>query len=213
MPRVCSLLMFLQIADGVDDATWLHHLKAHDYWRWMEEAIKDADLAADVRRAEYGRGDAASNSEASEGSRGVSLYRPGRRYRNGKSRSAGSPFHCHRVAILASYSFWARVCPTFRDRALRPAQRLPSGRGFAFLSLGSVDWRDMLRAMGFQVISGAALREFVENIESATAALDRVRELIELRSPNIRILAEDGRVCSLKELEGLAEFENESDDA
>ena len=71
----------------------------------------------------------------------------------------------------------------------------------------------MLRAMGFQVISGAALREFVENIESATAALDRVRELIESRSPNIRILAEDGRVCSLKELEGLAEYENESDDA
>ena len=126
---------------------------------------------------------------------------------------AGSPFHCHPVAILASYSFWARVCPTFRDRALRPAQRLPSGRGFAFLSLGSVDWRDMLRAMGFRVISGAALLEFVENIESATAALDRVRELIESRSPNIRILAEDGRVCSLKELEGLAEYENESDDA
>jgi hypothetical protein len=60
--------------------------------------------------------------------------------------------------------------------------------------------------MGFQVISGTAIREFVED-------LDRVRQLIEWGSPNIRILAEDGRVCSLAELEGLAEFENESDDA
>ena len=67
--------------------------------------------------------------------------------------------------------------------------------------------------MGFRVISGTAIREFVENLESATATLDRVRQLIEWGSPNIRILTEDGRVCSLAELEGLAEFENESDDA
>jgi hypothetical protein len=66
--------------------------------------------------------------------------------------------------------------------------------------------------MGFSIISGTAIREFVENIESATAALDRVRELMEQSLPNIRILV-DGRVCSLSELEGLAEFENESDDA
>lgn len=71
----------------------------------------------------------------------------------------------------------------------------------------------MLDAMGFRVISGTGTSEFTENIESATAALDRVRELIELRAPNIRILAEDGRVYSLAELEGRAEFENESDDA
>ena len=54
----------------MDDATWLHHPKAHNYSRWMEEAIKDADLSADVRRAEDGRGDAASTRKASEGSRG-----------------------------------------------------------------------------------------------------------------------------------------------
>jgi hypothetical protein len=67
--------------------------------------------------------------------------------------------------------------------------------------------------MGFRIISGTAIRGFVENIESATAALDRVRELMEQRLPDIRILVDDGRVCSLSELEGLAEFENESDDA
>jgi hypothetical protein len=67
--------------------------------------------------------------------------------------------------------------------------------------------------MGFRVISGTAIREFVEDLDSATAALDLVRQLIGWGLPNIRIFAEGGRVCSLAELEGLAEFENESDDA
>lgn len=58
--RAQNLMLFLQIADGVGDATWLHHLKAHDYSRWMEEAIKDRELATDVRRAEEAAGDAAS---------------------------------------------------------------------------------------------------------------------------------------------------------
>ena len=67
--------------------------------------------------------------------------------------------------------------------------------------------------MSFRIISGTGIQVFVDNIATATAALDRVRQLIEWRSPNIQILAEGGRVCSLAELEGLAEFENESDDA
>ena len=71
----------------------------------------------------------------------------------------------------------------------------------------------MVHAMGFRIISGTAIREFVEDVESATAALDRVRELTKRGAPSIRILREDGSVCSLAELEGLAEFENESDDA
>ena len=67
--------------------------------------------------------------------------------------------------------------------------------------------------MGFRIVSGTAIQELVENVESATAALDRVRELTKSGTPNIRILREDGSVCSLEELDGLAEFENESDDA
>jgi hypothetical protein len=57
------------------------------------------------------------------------------------------------------------------------------------------------------------IQEFADNVESATAALDRVRQLIKAGLPNIRIVTEDGRVLSLSELEGLAEFENESDDS
>ena len=56
--RAQNLMIFLQIADGVDDATWLHHLSAHDYSRWMQEAIKDTELACEVRRLE----DASSDS-------------------------------------------------------------------------------------------------------------------------------------------------------
>jgi hypothetical protein len=61
--------------------------------------------------------------------------------------------------------------------------------------------------MSFQIISGTAIQEFVEHCESATAALARVRALIEWRLPNIRILTKDGRGCSLAELEELAEDE------
>ena len=45
-------MMFLQIADGVDDATWLHHLRRNDYSRWFEEMIGDSDLAAAAERIE-----------------------------------------------------------------------------------------------------------------------------------------------------------------
>ena len=71
----------------------------------------------------------------------------------------------------------------------------------------------MLGAMAFRIISGTGTEEFVETVESATAALDRVRELTKANAPNVRVVSEKGVACSLGELEGLAEFENESDDA
>ena len=50
--RAQNLIMFRQIADGVDDATWLHHLRQGDYSHWMETAIKDASLARIVHEVE-----------------------------------------------------------------------------------------------------------------------------------------------------------------
>ena len=47
--------MFLQVAEGVDDATWLHHLRAGDYSRWFQDDIKDEDLADDVAAVESDR--------------------------------------------------------------------------------------------------------------------------------------------------------------
>ena len=50
--RAQNLSMFMQLAEGVDDATWLHHLRQGDYSRWFHEAIKDHDLAREVAAAE-----------------------------------------------------------------------------------------------------------------------------------------------------------------
>jgi hypothetical protein len=50
--RAQNLIMFRQLADGVDDATWLHHLRMGDYSRWMETAIKDPSLAQVVHDLE-----------------------------------------------------------------------------------------------------------------------------------------------------------------
>jgi hydroxymethylpyrimidine pyrophosphatase-like HAD family hydrolase/energy-coupling factor transporter ATP-binding protein EcfA2 len=50
--RAQNLIMFRQIADGVDDETWLHHLRQGDYSHWMESAIKDAALAQIIHEVE-----------------------------------------------------------------------------------------------------------------------------------------------------------------
>ena len=47
--------LFIQIAEGVDDRTWLHHLQAGDYSRWLRDAIKDKDLAGIVAGIEQDR--------------------------------------------------------------------------------------------------------------------------------------------------------------
>ena len=46
--RAQNLMLFLQLADGVDDDTWLHHLRQGDYSTWFRERIKNDELAAEV---------------------------------------------------------------------------------------------------------------------------------------------------------------------
>jgi hydroxymethylpyrimidine pyrophosphatase-like HAD family hydrolase len=50
--RAQNLMTFLQLADGVDDETWLHHLRAGDYSHWFREYIKDEQLADEVQPVE-----------------------------------------------------------------------------------------------------------------------------------------------------------------
>jgi hypothetical protein len=40
------------MAEGVDDETWLFHLRQGDYSRWFRESIKDPDLADEVQSIE-----------------------------------------------------------------------------------------------------------------------------------------------------------------
>jgi phosphoglycolate phosphatase-like HAD superfamily hydrolase len=52
--RAHNLITFMQIADGVDDETWVHHLRKGDYSQWIAAAIKDRTLAEQVREIEQG---------------------------------------------------------------------------------------------------------------------------------------------------------------
>jgi len=50
--RAQNLVVFMQMAEGVDDDTWLYHLRRGDYSRWFEDAIKDKSLAAAAAKVE-----------------------------------------------------------------------------------------------------------------------------------------------------------------
>jgi hydroxymethylpyrimidine pyrophosphatase-like HAD family hydrolase len=50
--RAHNLILFLQLAEGVDEGTWLHHLHHGDYSTWISEGIKDTHLAEAVRQVE-----------------------------------------------------------------------------------------------------------------------------------------------------------------
>ena len=47
-----NLRSFLKIAEGVDEDTWLHHLRQGEYSRWFREAIKDEQLAEEAAGVE-----------------------------------------------------------------------------------------------------------------------------------------------------------------
>jgi hypothetical protein len=47
--------MFCQIAQGIDEATWMFHLRRGDYSNWFHHAIKDEFLASEAQRVERRR--------------------------------------------------------------------------------------------------------------------------------------------------------------
>ena len=50
--RAQNLMAFLQLSEGLDDETWLFHLRRGDYSHWFQTVIKDDDLAASARETE-----------------------------------------------------------------------------------------------------------------------------------------------------------------
>jgi HAD superfamily hydrolase (TIGR01484 family) len=62
--RAQNLVLFNQLAEGVDDATWLYHLRRGDYSRWFREAIKDEDLAAEAAQVEQSSDTSPNRSRA-----------------------------------------------------------------------------------------------------------------------------------------------------
>jgi len=50
--RAHNLIQFLRIAEGIDDATWMHHLDRGDYSQWFRKVVKDESLAVETARVE-----------------------------------------------------------------------------------------------------------------------------------------------------------------
>ena len=50
--RAHNLAAFCQIAEGIDETTWLFHLRQHDYSQWFRHSVKDSYLADEMERIE-----------------------------------------------------------------------------------------------------------------------------------------------------------------
>jgi hypothetical protein len=50
--RAQNLMIFQQIAEGIDDETWEHHLRKGDYSDWFRNQIRDKKLAKETKEAE-----------------------------------------------------------------------------------------------------------------------------------------------------------------
>jgi energy-coupling factor transporter ATP-binding protein EcfA2 len=60
--RAQNLRSFLQLAEGVDDETWMFHLRRGDFSSWFRTIIKDEELAREAAQIE--RDEAASPEES-----------------------------------------------------------------------------------------------------------------------------------------------------
>jgi hypothetical protein len=54
--------VFLQTAEGLDEATWSYHLKEGDISHWFRTVIKDPELADEAAKFENGAPSADSRS-------------------------------------------------------------------------------------------------------------------------------------------------------
>jgi len=50
--RAHNLIIFAQMAEGIDDKTWDYHLRAGDYSKWFRHQIRDKELARETAEAE-----------------------------------------------------------------------------------------------------------------------------------------------------------------
>ncbi|HKC88563.1 MAG TPA: HAD-IIB family hydrolase [Blastocatellia bacterium] len=62
--RAQNLHVFMQLADGVDDETWLYHMRNGDFSNWFRSIIKDDELADEAAQIEQNQGLSAMESRA-----------------------------------------------------------------------------------------------------------------------------------------------------
>jgi len=53
--RAPNLVQFGELAAGVDDETWMHHLRQGDYSKWFRAEVKDEELAREAEMVERDR--------------------------------------------------------------------------------------------------------------------------------------------------------------
>jgi hypothetical protein len=61
--RAANLKRFCELAEGVDEATWMWHLRRGDYSAWVRRDIKDAELADEIAAAERDGGEAPASRQ------------------------------------------------------------------------------------------------------------------------------------------------------
>ena len=59
-----NLMIFIQMAEGVDDDTWMYHLGKKEYSNWFRSAIHDEELADAAEKIEDGATDPAKSKDA-----------------------------------------------------------------------------------------------------------------------------------------------------
>ena len=62
--RAQNLILFCQLAEGIDDETWLYHLRRNDFARWFRDCIHDEDLASEAELAAMDANSTATTSKA-----------------------------------------------------------------------------------------------------------------------------------------------------
>ena len=50
--RAQNMNSFVQLAEGVDEETFTHHLRAHDYSNWVRDSVRDEELSGEIRAIE-----------------------------------------------------------------------------------------------------------------------------------------------------------------
>lgn len=59
-----NLMLFIQMAEGVDDDTWMYHLGKKEYSEWFRNSVHDDELADIAAKIEESETDAAASKEA-----------------------------------------------------------------------------------------------------------------------------------------------------
>jgi hypothetical protein len=62
-PKHRILTKFVELAEGVDEATWKYHLSRNDYSRWVRYCLEDSVLADEIEQVERSSADARATRE------------------------------------------------------------------------------------------------------------------------------------------------------